>query len=100
MESVIPQLVQALQRKKLDPVVSLSELLFSFVAAYKDIPTERRHDLFISLLAKTGPDEFLFAVLVLLIDKYPSRPNVLDFAAGLVAHQKVKTQLVVSVYRH
>ena len=100
MESVIPQLVQALQKKKLDPVTGLSELLLSFVAAYKDIPQQRRQDLFTSLVAKTGPDEFLFAVLVLLIDKYPSRPNVLDFAAGLVAHQEIKTQLVVSLYWH
>lgn len=96
MESIIPQLVQALRGKKADPAISVSELFLSFVAAYKDIPTERRHHLFCSLIDKTGPEDFLFALLVLLVDKYPGRPKVLDFAAGLVTQRKVTTQLVVS----
>ncbi|KAL8823214.1 MAG: hypothetical protein Q9191_006066 [Dirinaria sp. TL-2023a] len=96
MESIIPQLVQALRGRKVNPVISLSELFLSFVAAYKDIPIERRHHLFCSLVDKTGPDDFLFALLVLLVDKYPGRPKVLDFAAGLVVQRKVTTQLVTA----
>ena len=96
MESVIPRLVQSLHQKKADPLISISQLLLSFVAAYKDIPNQRRQELFVSLIDKTGPNEFLFALVVLLIDKYPGRKKVLDFAAGLVTHQKVVTQLSVS----
>jgi len=97
MESVIPRLVQSLHKRKGHPVVSVSELLLSFVAAYKDIPQLRRQELFLSLTDKIGADEFLFALIMLLIDKYPSRKSVLDFAAGLVERQKITTQLIVSL---
>lgn len=100
MESVIPPLVQSLRQAKSDAVTNLSELFLSFVVAYKDIPTERRYGLFISLMDKVGPNDFLFALLVLFVDKYPGRQKVYDFAAELVAHQNVSTQLIVSVDDH
>lgn len=97
MESVIPRLVQSLHKRKVPPVVSVSELLLSFVAAYKDIPPQRRQELFLSLTDKTGADDFLFALILLLIDKYPNRKSILDFAAGLVERQMTMTQLVVGL---
>lgn len=97
MESVIPRLVQSLHKRKGNPVVSVSELLLSFVAAYKDIPPQRRQELFLSLTDKIGADGFLFALILLLVDKYPSRKSVLDFAAGLVERQRTTTQLIVGL---
>jgi U3 small nucleolar RNA-associated protein 10 len=97
MESVIPRLVRSLHKRKGHPVISISELLLSFVAAYKDIPPQRRQELFLSLANKIGADEFLFALILLLIDKYPSRKSVLEFAAGLVERQKITTQLIVNL---
>lgn len=97
MESVIPRLVQSLHKRKGHPVISVSELLLSFVAAYKDIPPQRRQELFLSLTDKIGADEFLFALILLLVDKYPGRKSVVDFAAGLVERQTTTTQLVVGL---
>lgn len=96
MDSVIPQLMQSLLRKKGHPVVNTSELLLSFVAAYKDIHTDRRQEIFLSLLEKIGADQFLFALLLLFVDKYPGRKKVVDFAAGLVSKQSIQTTLIVS----
>ena len=98
MDSVIPPLMESLHKRKGSAVIGASELLLSFVAAYKDIPTQRREELFMSLADRIGPDEFLFALILLLVDKYPGRVKVLDFAAGLVAQQKVITQLNVSFF--
>lgn len=95
MDSVILPLVQSLHKKKNNAIIGASELLLSFVAAYKDIPQQRREDLFLSLSAKIGADDFLFALVLLLVDKYPGRTKVLDFAAGLVSQQSVTTQLRV-----
>ena len=96
MATVIPRLVESLHERKIDPVVSISELLLSFVAAYKDIPLQRRQDIFVSLTDRVGADDYLFALLVLLVDKYPDDRNVVDFATRLTAQQDCATQLIVS----
>ena len=95
MATVIPRLVESLQKRKADPVISISELLLNFVAAYKDMPFQRRQDFFTSLIAIVGADAFLFALLVMLIDRYPCQQNVVDFAANLAAQQDCRTQLIV-----
>ena len=73
----------------------ISELLLSFVAAYEHIPAQRKLELFSSLTEKLGADDFLFALLVLLKDKYPSNKKVTGFAVELSGHHGVKTQLLV-----
>lgn len=96
MATVIPRLVESLHKRKIDPVVSISELLLSFVAAYKDIPLQRRQDIFVSLTNRVGADDYLFALLVLLVDKYPDDHKVVEFATRLTAQQDCTTQLIVS----
>ena len=96
MKLVIPRLIESLHRRKVDPLISISELLLSFVAAYQDIPLQRRLDIFASLSTHVGADDFLFALLVLLVDKYPGDQSVIDFAARLTAQQSCRTQLKVS----
>lgn len=96
MATVIPRLVESLHKRKVDPVISISELLLSFVAAYKDMPLQRRQDIFISLSSRIGAEEFLFALLVLLVNKYPDDGSVVDFATRLTAQQDCNTQLSVS----
>ena len=101
MESLVPQLIHSMRKSKSDPVIGLSELLLSFVAAYKDIPSERRSWLFKFLVNKTSPDDCLHALLVLLIDKYSgTRHQILEFAAELMAQQNVTTQLSVHFIFH
>ena len=95
MESVIPRLVQSLHTLKGNPLIGISELLLSFVAAYEHIPSQRRLGLFVSLAEKLGPGKFLYALLVLLKDKYPSNKKVTQFAVELASHYEVKTQFSV-----
>ena len=77
--------------------MGVSELLLSFVAAYEHIPTQRRLDLFISLVDKVGPGDHLFALIAILLDKYPSNSSVLQFATGLSSRYSVMTRLQVRI---
>ena len=99
MDSVIPRLMRSLHERKEHAIIGVSELLLSFVAAYKDIPSQRRQDLFDSLTEKIGAKDYLFALMLLFVDKYPGRKTILDFATGLVARQVIGTQLSVRRYR-
>lgn len=96
MESVIPRLVKSLHKRKENPITGTMELLFSFVAAFEHISSPRRLGLFKSLADKLGPTEFLFALLVLLLDKYPDDETVRRFAADLTEAYDALTQLQVS----
>lgn len=98
MESVIPRLVQSLHKGKGGPLVGVSELLLSFAAAYEHIPSQRRLDLFVSLVDKIGPGDYLFALLTILLDKYPSDRSVLQFATDITSRYSVKTRLQVKVF--
>lgn len=97
MELVIPQLVKSLHKRKEDLILGTSELLFSFVAAFEHIPSQRQLDLFKSLVNKLGPTDFLFALLILLLDKYPDDQVVIGFAANLAGSYDALTQLRVSL---
>lgn len=98
MESVIPRLVESLHKRKENPIISTSELIFSFVAAFEHIPPQRQLDLFKSLANKLGPYEFLFAILIQLLDKYPDDQMVVQFAADLTGTYDATTQLQVSFF--
>lgn len=95
MESVIPRLVQSLHKRKDGPLVGISELLLSFAAAYEHIPPQRRIDLFVSLVDKIGPGDYLFALIAILLDKYPNDRSVVRFATDLTCRYSVKTRLQV-----
>ena len=97
MESVIPGLVQSLHDRKDGPFVGVSELLLSYVAAYEHIPAQRRLDLFISLANKVGPGDHLFALIAILLDKYPSDRSVLLFATKLSSRYGVEMRLQVKI---
>ena len=97
MDSVIPRLVQSLHKRKDGPLVGVSELLLSYVAAYEHIPTQRRLDLFVSLVNRVGPSDYLFALIAILLEKYPSDRSVVQFATALTSRYSVKTRLQVGV---
>ena len=98
MESVIPRLVRSLHKREGNPLMGTSELLLSFVAAYEHIPAQRRLDLFNSLTEKLGATESLFALLVLLKEKYPTNKKVTDFAVELSGYHGAKAQLLVKLF--
>lgn len=96
MESVIPRLVKSLRKRNENPITGTMELLFSFVAAFEHIPSPRRLGLFKSLVDKLGTTEFLFALIVLLFDRYPDDAIVRSFGANLIGAYDALTQLQVS----
>ena len=97
MDSVIPRLVQSLHKRKDGPLVGVFELLLSYVAAYEHIPTQRRLDLFVSLVNRVGPNDYLFALIAILLEKYPGDRSVVQFAIVLTSRYSVKTRLQVGV---
>ncbi|KAI0128707.1 BP28CT domain-containing protein [Xylariales sp. AK1849] len=93
VKEVVPPLIQSLRKGKKSPVAGASELLLSFVTAFEHIPSHRRLGLFVSLLETLGPDDFLFALLAMLVDKYGSTADVLSFASEIFNHFTIETQL-------
>lgn len=95
MESIVPRLVQSLHKRKEGPFVGVSELLLSFAAAFEHIPSQRRLGLFTSLIDKVGSRDYLFALFVILIDKYPNNRKVVQFMVELGRRYDVDTRLQV-----
>lgn len=92
----MPPLVASLRKQKKDPVTGTAELLLSFVAAFEHIPTPRRLRLFKSLIQTLGEEDFLFALLAMLTDKYPDDTTIKAFTIELAAQFGPETQLTVS----
>lgn len=93
IREVIPPLIETFRKGRRHIVASASELLASFVIAYEHIPSHRRQGLFISLVENLGPQDFLFALVAMFVDKYGTSDNVLTFTADLINHFNVETQL-------
>ncbi|KAL8770926.1 MAG: hypothetical protein Q9209_003577 [Squamulea sp. 1 TL-2023] len=93
MDSVIPRVMDSLRRRHKDSLAGVSELLLSFAAAFEHIPPRRRLGLFQSLMDMIGADEFLFALLILLQDKFPRNKRILQFSVDLLDCYQARTQL-------
>ena len=93
IESVIPPLVRALHKQKGGPLAGASELLLSFVAAFEHVPIHRRKGLFLSLVEKLGPEEFLFVLLILLLDRYAQQDDAIKFSRDFIGHYSALVQL-------
>ncbi|KAI9877013.1 MAG: snoRNA-binding rRNA-processing protein utp10 [Pleopsidium flavum] len=96
IEQVVPYLVDAMKKQNRDVLSGSSELLLSFVAAFEHIPWHRRLTLFDSLIKKLGPEDFLFALLAMLADKYAVNKSVQDFAVDLMARFTPEVQLLTA----
>ncbi|TGO45672.1 hypothetical protein BCON_0374g00070 [Botryotinia convoluta] len=93
IREVIPPLITSLRNDKGNPVTGAAELLLSFVAAYEHIPVHRRKGLFISLVQTLGAEDFLFALLIMLVDKYGVNDDIKSFSAELTNAFSVEVQL-------
>ena len=85
IDQVVPALIQSLRNQKRDIVSGTSELLLSFTAAFEHIPSHRRLRLFHALISKLGTQDFLFAVLAMLANRYSTDKDVLVLMSGLVS---------------
>ncbi|KAI4142853.1 MAG: hypothetical protein LQ341_003088 [Variospora aurantia] len=93
MDSVIPRIMDSLRKCRKDPISGVSELLLSFVAAFEHVPIERRLTLFRSLVEMIGVNEYLFALLLLLRNKFPRSKEALQFSIDLLSSHEVENQL-------
>ena len=97
ISQVIPPLIASLRQTKGDPVTGASELLLSFVAAYEHVPAHRRMGLYTSLVQTLGAEDFLFAVLAMLADKYGVNDDIKSFTVDLASTFSVDIQLLSAV---
>lgn len=97
IREVIPPLISSLRKEKENPVTGAAELLLSFIAAYEHVPPHRRKSLFTSLVQTLGPEDFLFALLAMLVDKYGVTESIKAFASELTGSFGVEVQLQSAV---
>ena len=97
MESIVPRLVQSLHKRKEGAFSGVSELLLNFAAAFEHISSHRRLDLFASLIDKVGSRKYLFALFVILTDKFPGNRSVVQFEVELARQYDVDIRLEVKV---
>ncbi|ORY13399.1 hypothetical protein BCR34DRAFT_613402 [Clohesyomyces aquaticus] len=72
ISQVVPQLASSLRSKHKDFLTGVADLLLSFTAAFEHIPQPRRLKLFSELARTLGPEDSLYAIIALLVDRYPS----------------------------
>ncbi|KAI1911740.1 snoRNA-binding rRNA-processing protein utp10 [Ophidiomyces ophidiicola] len=94
IDQVVPPLVQSLRNQKRDVVSGTSELLLSFTTAFEHIPSYRRLRLFDALVAKLGPEDFLFAVFAMFANRYALDKDVLSVMTALASDCNVELQLI------
>lgn len=82
---VVPQLADSLRKRNKDFIIGMADLLLSFTAAFEHIPQHRRLGLFGQLAKTLGPEDSLFAIIALLVDRYPSVAGVQQFVSDLLA---------------
>jgi U3 small nucleolar RNA-associated protein 10 len=93
IREVIPPLIASLRKERGNIVTGASDLLLSFVAAYEHVPPHRRRGLLISLVETLGAEDFLFALLAMLVDKYGLNENIRAFLVELSGSFSVEVQL-------
>ncbi|KAL2024392.1 hypothetical protein VTK56DRAFT_8203 [Thermocarpiscus australiensis] len=93
VKEVIPPLIDTFRRRGRNVIASTKDLLASFVTAYEHIPSHRKHDLFISLVQNLGPEDFLFAVLAMFVDRYAATDNMISFTTQMMSSFSVEVQL-------
>ncbi|KAF2265231.1 hypothetical protein CC78DRAFT_515720 [Lojkania enalia] len=81
---VVPQLAISLKTRNKNFLSGVADLLLSFTAAFEHIPPHRRLKLFRELAQTLGPGDSLFAILSLLIDRYPTSTSQRKFIPTLL----------------
>ncbi|KYK60087.1 U3 small nucleolar RNA-associated protein [Drechmeria coniospora] len=93
IKEVIPPLIESLRKGRKSPLASACDILVSFTTAYEHIPVHRRQGLFAALVETLGPQEFLFALISMLVDRYDTSDALLHFVIDLLNNFSIETQL-------
>jgi len=94
---VTPPLVESLRKRHQDLVTGAAEILYSFVSAFEHIPVQRRIGLFSHFCNTLGPQDSLFAVVAMLVDKHPTDNRIRSFVVELMREFDAVTQLKTAV---
>jgi U3 small nucleolar RNA-associated protein 10 len=81
---VVPPLVASLKKRSHEVVPGVVDVLVSFTAAFEHIPTHRRLSLFEQLANALGPSDCLYAVVIMILDRYPTDIAARNFARDLL----------------
>ena len=95
---MVPSLVDSFKKQNKDPIAGIAPLLWSFTAAFAHVPSHRRLHLYTSLVRILGEREFLFALLVMLADKFGGSEEATDFAVELSSRYDPALQLSVGSF--
>jgi U3 small nucleolar RNA-associated protein 10 len=95
VSQVIPPLVLSLRKSSRQILNGVVDLLLSFVAAFEHMPQHRRLGLFKKVMTALGPEDCLFAVLVMLVDRYPMDDRAREFLTELLDQFDASVQLLV-----
>lgn len=90
---VVPPLAASLKKRGKDLITGASELLLSFTAAFEHIPLHRRPGLFEHLVQTLGPSESLYALMAMLVVRYPLDQGLQVFLQDLMSKFAVTVQL-------
>ncbi|KAI9814174.1 MAG: snoRNA-binding rRNA-processing protein utp10 [Pycnora praestabilis] len=96
IHQVIPPLIESLRKQSGDAIAGAAELLLSFVAAFEHVPSHRRFRLFTSLAETLGVEDFAFALLAMLAEKYASDAEVQNFAVEFAGQFTSETQFITA----
>jgi U3 small nucleolar RNA-associated protein 10 len=96
---VVPPLVASLRRKSKNVVQGASEILLSFTAAFEHIPLHRRLGLFEHVTNTLGPQDCLYAIVAMIIDRYPTDNRAKRFIADLFNIFEPRITLIVRCSR-
>jgi U3 small nucleolar RNA-associated protein 10 len=92
---VVPPLVESLRKKSRNVVQGASEILLSFTAAFEHIPLHRRLGLFKHVTNTLGPQDCLYAIIAMIVDRYPTDNRARRFIADLVNVFEPSVALIV-----
>ena len=95
VSQVIPPLVVSLRKSSHRILNGVVDLLLSFVAAFEHMPQHRRLGLFKQVMTALGPEDCLFAVLVMLVDRYPVDDRAREFLTEFLDQFDASVQLLV-----
>ncbi|QIW95823.1 hypothetical protein AMS68_001341 [Peltaster fructicola] len=93
IESIVPPLRESLKKRGKDLVAGASDLLLSFTAAFEHIPGHRRNDTFVQLLKVLGPNEALYAVMAMLVERYSEDNTLVETLRSIASSFGIHIQM-------
>ena len=93
LDKVIPVVVATVRAKPSGGMIEpLADLLSSFTAAYEHMPTSRSPSLFHRLVARLGPEQYLYAVIAMLSLRFGDRSTLDAFCLQLLLSFDISSQ--------